>query len=46
MIQIGRFTIDICRHGGFWISIDGGEGMQTSLEKLEALLDQFWDNEF
>lgn len=50
MVQIGKYTLEPCEHGGVWISIEGGEGMQVvwpeSLRALEALLDQFWKEHF
>ena len=43
-ITIGNYRISKYS-GGYWISTDGGEGMQTT-EALEKCIDEFYKREF
>jgi hypothetical protein len=45
-ITIGPLTISRWPDGTLWIAREGGEGMQTSDEKLLAALEAFWAQEF
>ena len=45
-LRVGEFEITAQTHGGFWIGRVGGEGMQTSNEKLETLIRSFYEREF
>lgn len=49
-IKIGEFLITADMDGSFWIGkhtgTHAGEGMQTSREKLEKLISDFYEREF
>lgn len=45
-LTVGDYTITRYLSGGYWISREGGEGMQISEEKFERLIDEFYLTEF
>lgn len=49
-ITIGKYIISRlmnCKgEWALWIESRGGEGMETSIEKLEAVLDKFYKEKF
>lgn len=45
-LQLGIYSIHEMTNGNFWIAVDGGEGMETSKEALEALIDRFFRENF
>lgn len=45
-LTVGEYTITHIVDGSYWISRDGGEGMQTTDEKFEKLIDEFYVREF
>lgn len=46
-LQVGPYEISKMHEGpGFWISKEGGEGMEVGMVKLAALLEKFWNEEF
>lgn len=45
-LRVGEFEITAQTHGGFWMGHVGGEAMETSSEKLETLIREFYTREF
>lgn len=45
-IIIGKYDIQDMMDDTFWITVEGGEGMQVSAEKLEKLIADFYEKEF
>jgi hypothetical protein len=49
-IQIGKYLLrEMTSYDGMqaiWIMHESGEGMQTSIEKLEAAIDEYYSREF
>lgn len=46
-LKVGGYTITHQSHdGSFWVTNSDGEGMQTTSEKLEKLIADFFYDEF
>jgi hypothetical protein len=45
-IAIGDWLICRCDDGTFWLTAPTGEGLRTSQEKLESLVQTFFEKEF
>ena len=45
-IKIGRYTLSTYADGDYWLCNASGEGMQTSVGKLEPLVGEFFNMEF
>ena len=45
-LQVGDFSVTQQFDGSYWILHESGEGMQTSLAKMEALIRNFYNSEF
>jgi hypothetical protein len=45
-LTLGPYTLRPLSPGKWWLARLDGEGMETTTEKLQALLDTFWQQEF
>ena len=45
-IQIGKFNITYSTENSLWIEKEDGEGGEFSIEKLERVIENFYNEEF
>lgn len=45
-LVVGQYTIRPAHRGGYWIEHESGEGMQCSADSFEALITQFYADNF
>lgn len=45
-IEVGQYEIRKLRDGSFWIEHETGEGMQVKADSLEALITQYYADNF
>lgn len=45
LFRIGPYTLRYLRSGNYWISRDGGEGLELLPEHMQAWLDRLFDEE-